>query len=512
MADLGPEQSEERDPRLPTIADLMGLQRGAAGNPLQPGRGAVAGAPAAMAAPQSQPEEMGTTGSTTSPTTTPAGSLDPSKIPSALSGIINAQPTPPTSGDEVQRQQNRQASNAALLQSQQANNALAATTAARGQLSPPVARDPNTGKVYHGETIDGKQMPNYRMGIGGRLANLGKGFLSGMEKHGLIGGIEGAADAAIDRENPDYYGKGALNARYGQDVAAEQVKAANLDDLISHQQKLAEAAQGMYGKVNSAEAADVRGQALTSRADTYKEMSDQRGEKIDPNTLAPDDPDKPEGSWHGQTISGETKSGLSAPPYAARIAAKGNELSAEGKTTAARGTIADQYGLKGKDRDMYILNGKVPEGMTPYQQQELKLRAREVAVQEGKAGQGKSIPKGTSDKIIADKNKAINVARENFKTHFDKDGNTYDFDDYMHDWQAAQDNFEQQIENNTGQKPEHIDIRSNVDKQGNAKPAAASTAGSSAPAEKTLKDGKGNTVHAIVKGGKWVNKATGAAL
>ena len=85
----------------------------------------------------------------------------------------------------------------------------------------------------------------------------------------------------------------------------------------------------------------------------------------------------------------------------------------------------------------------------------------------------KQIPKGVGDKIIADKNKAMMQARSDLQAGYDKAGNTVDMEEYLTRMQAAQDNFEQRIENETHVPPEHFDVREHMDEHGNFKQEGA---------------------------------------
>src|SRR6266496_208561 len=260
MAEMMSPDQQERDPRLPSIEELMGLQR-----PLTPAKGRMpqGAPPAAMSAPappQSRPEEMGTTGATSGSTGNTSG-LDASRMPDAIRSIVNAPAARPVSGDQQRQAERQQASSQLMRQMMQADqnsSALSAQRAALPPLSPYGA--------------DNKVQKQYRPGIGSRIARGVGDFFAG--------GIPGAIEGAVNPNAPGYYGKGAINDRYGRDVAQRGAQVANLDEQMKQQDKLSQALKDSYGKVNSAEAADARIGVATQRANTAEETLRERTDEF----------------------------------------------------------------------------------------------------------------------------------------------------------------------------------------------------------------------------------------
>jgi hypothetical protein len=76
-------------------------------------------------------------------------------------------------------------------------------------------------------------------------------------------------------------------------------------------------------------------------------------------------------------------------------------------------------------------------------------------------GASKPIPAGVRDRIESQKATAINKARGQF------DSGESSQDEYLDNWQQAQNEYEERIEAQTGSPVQHLDIRSNVDSKGN---------------------------------------------
>ena len=76
-------------------------------------------------------------------------------------------------------------------------------------------------------------------------------------------------------------------------------------------------------------------------------------------------------------------------------------------------------------------------------------------------GAPKPIPAGIRDRIESQKNTAINKARASF------DNGESSMDDYLDNWQQAQNDYEDRLSAQTGGPIPHTDIRSNVDAKGN---------------------------------------------
>jgi hypothetical protein len=76
-------------------------------------------------------------------------------------------------------------------------------------------------------------------------------------------------------------------------------------------------------------------------------------------------------------------------------------------------------------------------------------------------GAAKPIPPAVRDRIESQKATAINKARGQF------DNGESSMDDYLDNWQQAQNEYEERIGAQTGQPVQHLDIRSDVDAKGN---------------------------------------------
>jgi hypothetical protein len=81
----------------------------------------------------------------------------------------------------------------------------------------------------------------------------------------------------------------------------------------------------------------------------------------------------------------------------------------------------------------------------------------------GGAGGSKPIPPAVRDRIESQKATAINKARGQFENGESSQ------DEYLDNWQQAQNEYEERIGAQTGQPVQHLDIRSNVDNNGNWK-------------------------------------------
>ena len=87
--------------------------------------------------------------------------------------------------------------------------------------------------------------------------------------------------------------------------------------------------------------------------------------------------------------------------------------------------------------------------------------ANSERIHPGGGGAPKPIPAGVRDRIESQKATAINKARAQF------DSGESSQDEYLDNWQQAQNEYEERIQAQTGQPVEHLDIRSNVDSKGN---------------------------------------------
>jgi hypothetical protein len=159
-----------------------------------------------------------------------------------------------------------------------------------------------------------------------------------------------------------------------------------------------------------------------------------------------------------------------------------------GAAQNARAQAAAKFGgaLSPGDKQTYILTGQIPKAPTTnfhipsaeteqYNDWRRSLghppTAQDIADYRSKTGPGgKPIPSGTRDRIESQKNAAIAKAQKTYA-----DGGYSDPDSYISAWQDAQNDYEGRIQAQTGQAPEHLDIKSNVDAKGNwlTRPAGA---------------------------------------
>ena len=131
------------------------------------------------------------------------------------------------------------------------------------------------------------------------------------------GGIPGAL-------NPRVYT--APNRQYQLDAGQQQARLKNDNtDLATYQ-------KGFEDQNQAAERGIGLGTALgtaelnTAKANENAAKGDRYDNSIDPNSMAPDDPTNPGGTWHGKTYGGKDSTGL-APPKAYASAVTGPCLS-----------------------------------------------------------------------------------------------------------------------------------------------------------------------------------------
>lgn len=198
-----------------------------------------------------------------------------------------------------------------------------------------------------------KNDPQYRMGVGGRVLHGAGAFLSG--------GIPGLIDSAVNPNDPNYIGKGAVNSQYSRDEAARQARlAGNQGKVASFQDEYGQAEKGYKNeltgysdevKANAAQDVDaIRTKGEADRTAYQKTESENRDRIADLKQKVADAKDP---------------------------AAK---LNAESK---ARFEIGKQAGLKGKDLQSYGLV-KDWKPNDPLKARELDLKEQEIRLAKAK--------------------------------------------------------------------------------------------------------------------------------
>ena len=286
--------------------------------------------------------------------------------------------------------------------------------------------------------------PEYRPGVGTRILRGIAGYFNG--------GIGGALSADYGAPTAKYR---AADASRQADLASDQAELGNMrmdyDDTIKGYTQNREYAKDAAALQRNDELDDARQQ----NADTRAKLADVQQQLADAKN--------------------------------------------PGAAQQARAQAVQKFGgsLSPGDQQTYILTGQIPKAPTTnfripsaeteqYNDWRRSLghppTAQDIADYRTKTGSGapsggKPIPPGIRDRIEAQKNTAIAKAQAAYAA-----GGYSDPDSYISAWQDAQDDYEGRIEAQTGQEPEHLDIRNNVDAKGNwlAKPAGASAAATQA--------------------------------
>ena len=294
-----------------------------------------------------------------------------------------------------------------------ANTNISDLIAKRAQLGTPTDRtavDPKTGK------------PKYRMGIGQRLLGALGNFASGVTGGGPV----------------KYIGPGATNRAY--DIAEQTRKAnlANVDTQISDQEKLAELNEKAYANVYRQALASGRIGELEARADKYSNA-------IDPNSIQQE---AATGKWYGTSYGGERRE-VGAPKWAPE-----NKPSTILDAAGDRTKLADQMGLTGHARQLYIMTGKTSEELRqPRQPTELEIWREQFRKDNGRLPTADEIAnrrartRGTPAqfaRVEADKQKALRAAEKQYRE--DKAAGDPDADKNLElAKQLAQEGYERQI-------------------------------------------------------------------
>lgn len=246
--------------------------------------------------------------------------------------------------------------------------------------------------------------------------------------------------------------------------------------------------------------AQERGYQGQQLAADRRAQEQQRLQAIAPGSESPDDPKNPLGGWHATTVGGKPIR-MQGPPDTWRKTPEGIQAQREADVTRLR--------LTGDDAKYYRANGKLaeprqknePEGKAEFDAylgtlghpptSEDILNYKHGTGRGGRSGGGSNMSRTLMDRIESQKDVALSKARQQYGDGKSPD---YTFDDYMNDWQAAQDGFEDRISTATGEDVPHVDVRSHVDKKGNwiagrGQQASASQPGP-APGDKNASAGK----------------------
>ncbi|HEY1808842.1 MAG TPA: hypothetical protein VGG42_09785 [Acidobacteriaceae bacterium] len=314
---------------------------------------------------------------------------------------------------------------------------------------------------------------DYKPSIGRRIGGSIAAALVGMGTHNAEQGLqvgESAIDAPWDRAQEAYRQKQAqtqqqLNAvREGEDLEGREWERG----LQQHN-----AGESDY---NTSERA-YQGQVMArDRAAQEK----QRLQGVAPGTEQPDDPQNKMGGWHATTVGGQAIK-LNGPPDSWLKTPEGKAASQAASGDALiRNLKANGTQLTPEDEKYIRVNGKLrepsptttihnePAGKAEWDAY-VKSLGHDPTTQEvinfkrNAPGGGSTANKNLLDRIESQKNTAISKARQQYGQGKDP---SYTLDDYLDDWQAAQDNYEDRLGTTTGQNIPHTEVRDHVDSKG----------------------------------------------
>lgn len=349
------------------------------------------------------------------------------------------------------------------------------------------------------------------------------GFGAGMMAFGHQPGALQAGEAVVNRNynNAEQQRQGNLAAaQSGARAAQSQITDQNQDFERTLQSTNSQIQAGRY---------NAYGQDRIAQAN-------QRNAQIAPESLQPDDPQNPFGSWHGKTVAGKDVT-LSGPPDSWLKTPVGQQ--------ATRAKYIKENHLTGDDAKFYLATGKLAPRFAPraprepsaeeiryadwkraFQQQYGRAPNADEMARFGKVPEGpgpRNIPPATAARINDSKNKAMQSAQSDFqeatanaKTDADRQQAKANLRETL---QTAQNNYEQDIIDAGGQ-PEHMEVGDDLQFRKSAggqsapsapaqpQPAAAQNSGGL----RTVQDSKGNKVQVKVVGGRWVNAKTGKPL
>lgn len=217
-----------------------------------------------------------------------------------------------------------------------------------------------------------------------------------------------------------------------------------------------------------------QGYAADQNATAADRWAKAQAERNAITQFTPSDPNNPYAGGTGKTADGRTMPNVPPPDKWVQAWVKTPQGQAATQRMAAqqRTQVAEQAGLKGDERSEFIATGKVSHATRVSVPSEAQERYNDWKTQFQKdnnrtpnaaeiAGFGHqetgALSKTLADKIESQKNDAIAKAQKDFNS------SVIQKDDYLDQWQAAQDNYEQRIEDASGQGVPHVTIRDNVD-------------------------------------------------
>jgi hypothetical protein len=298
----------------------------------------------------------------------------------------------------------------------------------------------------------------------------------------LAGGVGAGLMGFGHDPNAVAAGEAVVNRRYNNAVAdydktqgnaRENITALNDRDTAAGRSWERELQAQNAGRevFNTQDQAYARG--VTARDHAAQEQ--QRLQQVAPGTEQPDDPKNPMGTWHAMTVGGKPIA-LNSPPDSWLKTPQGKQMA----ETARRQQLVKDNNLQGDEAKYVMVNGKLREPASSVRVTNEPQGAREwdayvkalghppttadvLNYKRNNGGGQSAANKNLMDRIEAQKNTAINKARDDYAKGLST------FDDYMNDWQSAQDDYEERLGTATGGDIPHVDIRSNVDAQGNWK-------------------------------------------
>lgn len=344
----------------------------------------------------------------------------------------------------------------------------------------------------------------------------------------VLGGLAGAM-VGFGSRNPEAgfnIASGVVNQPYNRAEQAREQAMETTGQTLSNDRQSANQQDRDYENsltqydrsFNAQNLAQDRAARAASLGAEQRATQQQKLAAIAPGTQQPDDPNNPMGSWHAVTVGGK-KVAMTGPPDSWLKTPQGID--------AQRDSEVRRLGLAGNDAKFYRANGKLrepspttniripSEGFQQYEDWRSTFKrdngrepnASEIAEygKKGRAGGSGSpgLAKSLADRIESQKNTAINKARQNFGDGKDP---SYTRDDYLDDWQAAQDNYEDRISTAVGHDVPHVNIRDHVDAKGNWKTEPPASPSSPAQAQPAAAPGIPNG------GGKQLDRATAAAI
>lgn len=302
----------------------------------------------------------------------------------------------------------------------------------------------------------GKTLDQYKIGVGGRIGRALKDFgMSVATGHGLLGGAGAVVKGAFgDRNDPGYYGKGAVDSQYGRDEQQRQ-RDVSADDA----------------KIKSFEDQNTRdSDQFKNQQSSWKDAFDV-AHQGDVDAIRQQNAD--EKSRHDQ----ETEQLKSQLQTATTPQAKAD---AELKV---RTNIAEKIGLAGREKQLYQANGKMPDDDTI--QRRLKVEEGRFGLEQAREARESGTTGGqwyTSTKELADYKEQTGS--------LDREASTLENRKALYTEAGTTDELSKQNLKNINDRLDAIDKQKATIKQGivsnrPAKSSAAPSSGSTPPADTT---------------------------